>query len=50
VRTHGIVIRTSFQDGYELMAAAFEAYNFAHKGDLQWKRINLNDLHEKPER
>ena len=35
------------------MAAAFEVYNeigvnFGHKGDLQWKRFILGDLHEKP--
>jgi GxxExxY protein len=24
--------------------------NFGHKGDLQWKRFILNDLHKKPER
>jgi hypothetical protein len=22
--------------------------NFGHKGDLQWKRFILNDLHNKP--
>jgi GxxExxY protein len=24
--------------------------NFGHKGDLQWKRFILNDLHKEPER
>ncbi len=38
------------QEGYELMAAAFEVYNFGHKGDLQFKRFIRNDLNKKPER
>ena len=46
------------EEGYRLMGAAFEVYNqlgygmaeeinFGHKGELQWKRFILSDLHEK---
>ena len=41
------------EEGYRLMGAAFEVYNclgylinFGHRGELQWNRFILSDLHQ----